>query len=596
MSLNKNVKALHADLKVEWQKNVAMWIEISKYVGIAVDIKGTQSNLEMPKDDPDFFVDDPTATISVNQAGDYLAGVMWGTGQEALDLVPSRYVTELVDEATVKDFYDFATNQTLYHMNHAEAGLSVAIKPYTYDQLSFGTSGIGIFKNEKFSSGIEDNALSFSSYGVDSLLIDEGKSGTIEIVFATYNWKTNRIIAEFATGEKGLDADAMANLPKEIQKAYNSGDYNKRFPLVFGFFPRDDFDPRLKGKRGTKYKGVWFLDSGNKSKIFFEEDFADKPIVVARPVKVRGSVYGRSSGTMLISSIKSGNFMLGDSIEIIEKMARPSMGVFTNAIFGDSVLDTSSESITVFNPTLSGNAPPIFPIQDIGNPSALVEFLIPYLNEKIVTGFKVDSLLDFSTSRTQTATESLQRFQIRGKSLSGMLMQQETEFLIPTVKRSVGLLLSMGELGANPEENPQLAQRLSDNQRPERIIPDAVLQVIASGRPWYEIKFKNELSRIIKTEAVNALLQIIQAVTAISGLYPQIVGAVDWYTLLKDINDSLDAGSKILLTEREFKAQVAAQAQLQAETAKLQAGQAQASIQKDSAQAALTGAEAINAQ
>ena len=582
----QNVQKLYTDLKTRWERKRPEWNDIAHFVGIAVDpdyVYNQGSNSDNARD-LDEFVDDPTAAISVNQAGDYLLGVMWGTGDNVFDIVPSRYVTELVDPATVEEYYSFATDQTLYHMNHPDAGLSTSLRPHSYDQFSFGTSGVGCFKNNDFETRVSENALIFSQFGIDNTMIDEGKSGQVEFVFVNYNWKVNRIVGEFGTTDGAIDPAKLAKLPKKIMEAYTANDYNQQFQIVFGFYPREDFDPKFKGKRGTKYRGVWFMDDQNDGEPFFEEDFAERPIAMARAIKVRGETYGRSSGTMLISTIRSVNFMVGTAIEITEKMSSPSLGVMNNALFGDSALDTSPDGLTVFNQAMATSGNPIFPIHDVGDPSAILNFLVPYLNEKIVTAFKVDALLDFSSAKEMTATESLQRFAIRGKSLAGMLLQQKNELLVPISKRSISVLLSVGELGVDANVDTERASKLKKLGKSNRIIPQAVLDVIESGRPWYELRFNNELEKLTRTETVQNLVQMIQAVTAIAALYPQIVAAVDWYQLLKDINDNLDANSQIMMSADDFAEIIDQQAQAQAQQAALEAGQAGATIQKDVSQ------------
>ena len=592
----QNVQKLYSDLKSTWETKRSDWEDISHFVGITLNIdymnnRGSDGDNARSLDE---YVDDPTAAISVNQAGDYLLGVMWGTGEKVLDIVPSRYVTELIDPVNVEEWYKFATDQTLYHMNHEDAGLTTALRPYAYDQFSFGTSGIGCFKNNAFVERKEENALIFRDYGVDNTMLDEGKSGQPEIVFTVYNWKINRIISEFCKTDGQVDEEKVSTLPKPMQEAYKGHNYNEYFQFVFGFFPRDDYDPKLKGKKGTRYRGVWFMDDEHNGKPFFEEDFADRPIAMARAIKVRGETYGRASGTLLISTIRSVNFMVGTAIEIVDKMSSPPVGVLNNAVFGDSVLDTSSNGMTIFNQALAsaGGGNPVFPLIDVGDPSAILSFLVPYLNEKIVTAFKVDSLLDFSSAKEMTATESLQRFAIRGKSLAGFLLQQKNEALVPMTKRSIGILNSIGELGIDASKDQEKAAFLNKAGRSNRVIPPEVLQVMQSGRPWFELKFNNELEKLVRTENVQALIQMIQAVSAIAGLYPQIVAAIDWYKMLKDINDNLDYNSQIMISADEFKAEIEKAAQAQQAAMKMQAEQAGAKTNKDQAQAKKSNSDA----
>lgn len=593
----QNIYQLFTACKTEREQYTSLWQDIQNFVGIQVDVNYTKNPVSATKSRQlDEYIDDPTAATSVNQQGDYICGLMWGNGANVFDIRPSRYVTELVEAADVEDFYAFATDQTLYHMNHPDAGYTSALQPYAYDQAAFGTSGIGIFPNQAFKRRTEENALIARNYGPDNLAVDEGKNGMIEIVFATYQWKVNRIVGEFCMRGGKLDPKRFAKLPKAIKDAYNNNNFNTVFTIVFGFFPRDDYDPKFEGTRGTRYRGVWFMDDPKDCKPFFEESFSEKPIPVTRQIKVRGEVWGRSSGTMLLSTIRSVNFMLSCTIEIIEKMGNPALGITSNAIFGDSVLDTSPNGLTVFNSLLANGQAPTFPIHDVGDPSGIVKFILPYLNEKITTAFKVDALLDFNNAKEMTAREALQRYAIRGQALSGMLGRQKNERLVPDVRRAISILYEMGELGVDPTVDPKRANALIKRNLAGRVIPEAVLQVIKSGRPWYELTFNNELEKLTRTETVQNLVQVLNAITAISAVFPDIIHAVDWYKLLKDINDNLDYNNQILISDKEFKKVMAQISADKRAAMMLQAGQAGAATMKDAAQANKNNAEAANAK
>lgn len=591
----RNIAELWTALKTNRDRYKPQWDDIERFTGFTVDPDYLWNNDSSKKSDPmDDYIDDPTSAMSVLQQGDYMIGIMW-SGEKAFSIVPSRYVLEYAELATLENWFKFATEQSLYHMNHSQAGFMTALKPYAYDQAAFGTSGVGAFLNKGFMRGLDDNAFIFRNYGVDNTCIDEGKNGLPEIVFAVFQWRLNRIISEFCMKDGVVDEKLLAKMPKQIQDAYTGKQFNQEFKLVNGIYPREDFDPKLKGARGRRYRGVWFLDEDTSCKVFFEENFSKRPVPMCRQIKVRGQVYGRSSGTLLLSTIRSVNFMVGTVIEILEKMSNPALGVFNNSIFGDSVLDTSPNALTVFNNALIGNTQlPMFPIHDVGDPSGIIEFLIPYLNSKIVTAFKIDALLDFNGNDKMTATESLQRYIIRGKSISGMLTQQKSEFLEPLTERCVTALYEIGELGVNPHTDQARARALADMGKPERVIPDAVLKCIEAGRPWFEIKFNNELEKLLRTEVVQALIQVLQAITAIASLYPDIIEAVDWYKLLKDINDNLDKNNQILYSAKEFKEKIAKAAEMKRAALMLQAGQMAAATQKDGAAAAKLTQEAKN--
>jgi hypothetical protein len=563
-----NLRDLRQQLKNKKSPNIALWEKISKVVGIQVKPNfDTQLFEGETKDD---LVDDPTAAISVNQAGDYLQGIVWGTGANAFSLIPSDNALELADAASLSKYFEWSSNRLLNQMNHPEAGLNSAMKPYFYDQSAFGTSGIGTFPNKAFRKGVEDNLFLFRNYGIDNIDIDEGKNGRINTIFVSYRWRINRIVNEFCMTNGDLDKKAFAKLPKAFQNSYNKNNANDEFTIIQGVYPREDYSPKLKGKKGTRYCGTWYSET-EEGEPFYEEDYKTLPIAVCRAIIMRGSPWGRSSGTLLISTIMSVNYMVGKTIEILEKMSSPAIATFNDALFGDKVIDTSADGVVMLNSSMmEGQKNPIFPLYDVGDPSKIMQFLVPYLNEKIATAFKIDILLDFSDNAAKTATEMLQRSVIRGKSLAGMLQQQKTEMLEPTITRCAHMAMDNGILGINPNLFPDITKALISKDRSEQIIPDAVLQCIADGKPWFKIRYNNELEKLSRTEKLDGLMQILNVITAMMSVYPAIAVGINWHSLLLDFKDALNVQGEFLLSADEFKEAVQAQAQQQAAMMQLQ--------------------------
>jgi hypothetical protein len=131
-----------------------------------------------------------------------------------------------------------------------------------------------------------------------------------------------------------------------------------------------------------------------------------------------------------------------------------------------------------------------------------------------------------------------------------------------------------------------------EKRAPERIIPPEVIEVMKSGKPWYTVRWNNELERMVRTEEIEALMQMLQAITAIAGLYPMIVEAVNWYDLLKDLNDALDCNNKILVKASEFKQIVAKVATENRAMMTVQAQQGVAQARQSNSQANKNNAEA----
>lgn len=566
----------YRECDTEKQKYIPLWREIAKYTGIRVDPDDTKNE----GDDLDTYTLDPTTSLSTVQSADYLKGIIIGTGEKGFELMPSDDVLELVDIAAVKEWYSYITDVVLREINHPCSGFHSAFQSYFYDQVAFGNSGIGTFKNE-LKNNPSANALIFKEYGVDTMAVDEGKNGIIDIIFNKYKWRTNQFVQEFCYRNNVFDKVMFEKLPEEVRNAYNSGNLNKEFYVVQGVMPNEEYNPEKLGIAGAKYHGVWFLES-SKDSIFYEEDFKERPISFGRPVKVRGEVYGRAYGTMLLNSIRCVNEIVNGLMITLDKMRDPAIGVWGDAVNGDGVIDTSAGSLTTFDPTkLAGNTP-LFPIQDIGDPSAMVQFLLPYLNEKLATAFKVDLLLDFSSASNMTATESLQRYSIRNKSILGLIIQQINDVYVPTIQRSISILWDMGRLGVLPDE--EVAVELQEKGLMSRIIPEAVLEAIHNGKSWYKITFNNEVEKISNTDKIDNLVKLLEIMQGLLAVNPQLAQAVDWFKLLQDVSTALGFDTAIM-SENEFRKQIEAQAQQQAMLQQMQAQQLQSQTTKNNASA-----------
>lgn len=582
MTAFSNIKKRYEELKAERDKYVPRWEEVSKYVGIRVKPQDNYAKDNAHKgEDLDKYTEDPTASLSVQQSADYIKGIMWGNGNDVITLEPSDDLLQMVSAEAVNPWFEYATSQLLRQMNHPNAGLNTALGSYCYDQQAFGTSGVGAFVNSGYKSGIDNNLLLFRPYGIDSLCIDEGKNGLPEVVFNTTQWRVNRLISEFCERDGVFDDEAFAKMPQKVQEAWRNNNLNILFTITHAVLPREDYTPGALGKRGCKYVGYWFEETSKEP--FFEEDYKEMPIPVARAIKIRGEVYGRASGTMLISTIRCINQAVSDCMVTMAKMVKPPIGVLSSALFGDDVIDTSENGLTVFNAAQLNGQNPIIPMQDVGDPSSIVNWLVPYLNEKVATAFKIDILLDFAQNSNMTATESLQRYSIRGKSIAGMILQQKMELFEPLIRRCVSICMDYGVLGIDPTDGETIA-RLEALGRNDMIIPDAVVECIRENKPWFKIKFNNEVDKIGKTDRVDDLLKMLNFVTALMSVYPDIAMAIDWYGLLKDASKAMNLEHNVVSLNK-FKKEIADKAQQQAQLMQAQTGQLQAQANRDNATA-----------
>lgn len=534
------------ELKNERSKYITRWKDIENYVSITNEVNVEFENHKQPNQQKDVYINSPTAFTSVWQAGDYLAGILWS--ENAITLEPSDYIKKKTQGKDFSDFYKNATAKTLEQINATDAGFSAILKSYAYDQFSYGTSGIGTFKSKEFEKEQSECCLNFKAYGVHNCCIDEGSNNKIDVVYTVYNWRLNQIIEEFCYTNDKLDEEKIALLPDEIKKSYEANKWNDKFKLVYGIMPNNYYSMGKRGKVGARYKGYWFLDGTNK---VFKVDFFKKlPIAICRAIRVNGQVYGESSGSLAISSIKMLNHISGRTVDNIEMQNEPPLGALSGALVNGNVIDRGSGAVNLLNPKAGANGQtPIFPISQIGDISAIVNFLIPELKKDIVNIFKIDQLLDFNNQTAMTATESSFRMSIRGKSINGTLTQQKIECIEPTCHRAISIIQDCGLYGQIledlPEDTPEEIKYKQQVQQSGDFVPEEIAEAMKNGKIWYKLKFNGELEKLCNAELYEAIGRFLQYLQIALQIKPSLIEAINDYdllTLLKSASNLVNEG------------------------------------------------------
>ena len=588
IDLNENENKLVLDrfkqLKTERAKYTSRWKDVQNYVAITNNINSAFEDNETATKEKDVYINDPTGFICTNQAGDYLAGILWN--QNAITLEPTEEIKKQ-GGADLEAFYKKATTITLEQMNSTDAGFLTILKSYCYDQFSYGTSGMGAFKSREYEAGQSECCLNFKAYGVYNSCIDEGSNNKINVVYNVFNWTISRIVEEFCLVDGEFNKKEFEALPEDIKNAYNSNNLNLKKKIVFGVLPNNYYRMNLRGKNGAKYKGYWFLD-GNK-KIFKVEYFHEMPIAFCRFIRVNNQIYGESSGTLAISSIKILNHVKGDAIDNIEKITDAPLGVFSGALVAGNIINRSAGDITVFNPQASTNGQaPIFPVSQAGDISAIVNYLLPELKKDITNIFKIDQLLDFNNQTAMTATESSFRMSIRGKSINGVLTQQKTEAIEPIVHRAISIIQNSGLYGMALNEMPLMTQEdiLKQQEAIQNgdIIPDVVLKAMKNNKRWYKIKFNGELEKLCNSELYEAIGRFLQYFASILQIKPEVASAINEYEFLdflKNVSNLIN--NNLVKSKTEYQQIVKAMQEAQAQQAQMQQMQLQGAMAKDMA-------------
>ncbi len=591
-----------SELKSERQKYISLWKDIQNYVAIINDIDSEFSDKEISKQ-KDVYINDPSGFINTNQAGDYLAGILWNLN--AITLEPSDYLKKISKGEDFSEFFKKATATTLEQMNSSDAGLNSILKSYAYEQFSFGTSGIGVFKSKAFDEQQSECCLTYKPYGVYNSCIDEGANVKINVIYTAYNWSLNKIIEEFCLIDGEFSKEAFEALPEEFVSAYQAGKMNSKYKIIYGILPNNFYRMNKRGKASAKFKGYWFVE--NSKKVFKVDYYKEMPVAVCRFIRSNNQVYGDSAGSLAISSIKLLNHVKGKTVDNIEKITDSPLGILSGALVAGNVINRSAGSVTVFNPqaTVQGSSP-IFPISQAGDISAIVNYLIPDLKKDITNIFKIDQLLDFNTSSQMTATESSYRMSIRGKSINGILSQQKTECIEPLVNRSISIIQDCGLYGKILEEMPESTQEeIIEKKRvmeAEEYIPEVIVKCMKDNKRWFKVKYNGELEKLCNSEIYEAIGKFLQFLQAILQIKPDLVYAINDYDFVKLIQEVSNlANNKLVKSKTEYEeilqaiqVQQQEQAQMQQQITTAQMMNQYASADRQNAQASAIADKAVS--
>jgi hypothetical protein len=361
--------------------------------------------------------------------------------------------------------------------------------------------------------------------------------------------------------------------------------------------PNSAYNLYTRGKVGAKFKGYWFVDNG-KNEVFYTEYFNEMPIAMCRAIRVNNQVYGESSGSLAISSIKMLNHIAGDTVDNIEKITDAPLGVLSGALVAGNVINRSASSVTVFNAQATPNGQaPIFPLSQAGDISAVIQFLIPELKKDITNIFKIDQLLDFNNQTEMTATESSYRMSIRGKAINGLLTQQKTECLEPTIKRAISIIKDCGLYGVDLDSLPERTEdEIAYKQQvvqEQDFIPEPIAKAMKDNRIWYTLKFNGELEKLSNAEIYEAIGRFLQYLNTILQIKPELVNAINDYEfldLLKSVSNLVN--DKLIKSKYQYDEIIAKIEEEQAKQQEMQAQMAQSEYMKNIAGAGKDMAQA----
>ena len=446
-----------------------------------------------------------TAVFASRQLASALIGMLWPNGAQSMKLMPSRNIT---DNAENKNYFDQVTEIMTQAMDDPSAGLTVSLDEYMLDQVTFGTSGIGVFQGR-------DSFLHFEPWGTQQLYISEGNEGRVDTEFKRFTWPLHRVVSTFG----------LQNLSERLQKLSDDNkNVGEKVELIHAIMRRDFRDPTRMDNRNMPYMSV-FLEKETKH-IIRESGFQENPVKVTRFRKLPDEQYGRSPGMDGLSDILELDYLTERFTVNVDKTGDPPLIMLDDGRFGGGIIDSSAGAINIIDISgrQSNNIDPIKPLFTVGELSTSLERMTQ-LRDSIAQHFFLDQLLDFNNQTQMTASEALLRDRIRAASLGSIFNRQIAELFDPLISRTFNFLLSknvLGVINGSPE------QRMAEAEgREVLIIPDEIAQRMVDGVDVFKIKYFTPAARMLQLQRAEALNQLTGFVQALQQTDPTAGDLID---------------------------------------------------------------------
>ena len=292
------------------------------------------------------------------------------------------------------------------------------------------------------------------------------------------------------------------------------------------------------------------------------EYYDEKPISVARQIKTRGQIYGKSEISQNIGTLRTINASIWTAILNMKNTAMPPMGVYSNSIMDGYEIDNTAGGLTVFDTNVMLNgATPIFPIMEQGDVSPLFNVLTTYLKDEIAKLNRMDLIVDLEQRTNMTATEFLRRLALKGDALGAILTRLLNQ-LQPFFDRIINISVRAGLINMDDA-------------------PDEIKKLWKDGKRWYKVGYNTAVNSLLDGAKQSDLLNALNIIGASANFDPSIAQDLDLYSVLKEQFGDGMLGSAMTTSKDEHLKNKQALVQQQAQMAQSQVDMNLAKANKD---------------
>lgn len=472
----------------------ARWNEIAKFVGITSIFsvnpsEATYSGKTTTEgEDVDEGVFDPTAVLSCRQVSQYLLSLMFGQRQ-CFQLIPKKPEYEQILRMAADKANDMFSDERGFFYQNMLSLLRNSTVP-------FGNGGMTV--------DVMDGYLRFNDAPLEDTMIYSGGNGVDFLIHSKLYtpWEFVETFADY--GE----------IPQDIQARYDSGEWARNIEVIHIVYPNTERKKGVKGTNGVEYKGVYFLNS-DKADWRVDEDYRIKQFAYFQDVKMKGELYARSDATSVINSIKTLNDTIGIAMLNAEQLGNPPKVINTDALANEQV-NVSPGATLLASGEMGLAGAPVLQTMSVGNSGSIIQFLAPYLKESITQFFGVDKMLDFNNKSNMTLGETLQRAVIRNQTLLPVYLLYRNQLVLPLAKIVAKLTIMEGWVDYQGNE------------------PDEQFYYDVANDQAYEVIPLNPMEDVYTNNTMQKLLEIVNQIAALQGIWPQANLSIKYYELFKN--------------------------------------------------------------
>lgn len=372
----------------------------------------------------------------------------------------------LREDYNVQVYLD-ALNDALFDIfNSPESGFNQQNHQLFLDLGAYGTAAM-------FIDAGQDGKVRFNTRHLSEIYIEEDHAGVVNTVYREFEFTAKQVASRWG----------MENLPRSFQEEIKRGCSDKH-TVYHCVMPKAEFVQVYDGQLSKKAERFDFV-----SYYFLEEEdhtlemtgFHEFPFVIPRWDVLVGEIYGRGPGWQALADIRMANVMMETMLRSSQKAADPPLMMADDGVL--LPLETMPGGVNIGGVSQDGR-PLIQPLVS-GARLDINDAMVDKVRDSIRRTFFVDTLIDNPGRPQQTATEVMDRRDIRFQLMGPQLSRLRSEYLDPLINRVFALAERAGLL---PE-------------------PPAELDGVELA-----IEYTSPLIRTQKMDALNSLNQAIQTV------------------------------------------------------------------------------------